>query len=176
LQAVTSRLFGADRHPVPPHPRARPGWQAGRGWVFLALALIYMLLLLSVPRPALAARVSFPASVFLVCYLASLFHFRPLAPRLNQLLAALMLLLIVLHGMIVVPGLRQIARIDRGWAATLRPFVGSGTDVVLPLVRIDGRTVYVRKSEFFEGISADPNYFVNVCYAHAMGLKTITGR
>jgi hypothetical protein len=78
--------------------------------------------------------------------------------------------------MIVVPGLRQIARIDRGWAATLKPFAGSGADVVLPLAQINGRTLYVRKSEFFEGISPNPAYFVNVCYARAMGLNTITGR
>lgn len=171
-QAVASYRLGPDQH----HSRAQPGWRAGRGWMFPALALVYMLLLLSVPRSALAARISFPASVLLICYLASVFRLRLLAPRFNQLMAAVMLLLIVLHGMIVVPGLRQIAGIDRGWTATLKPFVGSGADVVLPLARINGRTLYVRKSEFFEGISGNPDYFVNVCYARAMGVRTITGR
>jgi hypothetical protein len=153
LREAASDRLGPDQH----LSRAQPGWRAGRGWMFLALALVYMLLLLSVPRSALAARVSFPASVLLICYLASVFRLRPLAPRVNQVMAVMMLLLIVLHGMIVVPGLRQIAQIDRGWTATLKPFVGSGAGVVLPLARINGRTLYVRKFEFFEGISPIPS-------------------
>lgn len=142
---------------------------AGRGWVFLVLALIYMLLLLALPRSVVGARVALPASIFLVCYLTTLVFQRPVTNRDNRLWLAIVLLLAGVHLAIVVPDLRYLAQLHRTWPDRQGP----DTDVTLPIVRVKGRTLYARKDMFFEGLTADPTYFVNRCYAEAMHMKSV---
>jgi hypothetical protein len=150
--------------------------KAGRGWAFVALALFYMVVLLGVPPPALAARVSFPASVFLVCWLVAVFLRRSAALLSEAIVAAVLLVLCVLHGAVVLPDMAALARIDRRWAADPQLHSGPATDAVLPLMRVHGRLFYARKHEFFEGLTPDPAYFANVCYARAMGVRTVVAR
>ncbi len=142
---------------------------AGRGWVFLVLALIYMLLLLALPRSVAGARVSLPASIFLAGYLATLVFQRPVTDRDNRLWLAIVLLLAGIHLAVVIPDLRYLAQLHRAWPDQKGP----DTDVTLPIVRVQGRTLYVRKDMFFQGLTADPTYFVNRCYAAAMHMKTV---
>jgi hypothetical protein len=66
-------------------------------------------------------------------------------------------------------------RIDRDWSMALKS-QAPGTDAMLPLVHVNGRVVLARKDEFFEGVTTDPAYFINVCYARATGMKTVTAR
>ena len=113
--------------------------RAGHGWIFLVLALVYMLILLALPRPTLAARVSFPASIFLICYLAALFFQRPVTNRDNRIGVPVLLVLLACHLAIVVPDLRDLAQIHRGWANDPQFKKGPGTDVTLPPVLLNGR-------------------------------------
>jgi hypothetical protein len=147
--------------------------RAGRGWMFVILALIYMATLLGPPREALAARVSFPASIFLVSYIATVFFQRPVTDRDNRIGVLALLVLFVCHMAVVVPDLLRLARIDRAWAEDGQFRMGQDTDVTLPVVRVHGRTVYTRKDMFFEGLSPDPDYFINQCYAAAMHVRTV---
>ena len=147
--------------------------RAGRGWMFVVLALIYMATLLGPPRAALAARVSFPASVFLICYIATVFFQRPVTDRDNRIGALALLVLFVCHIAVVVPDLLRLARIDRAWADDRQFRLGPDTDVILPMARVHGRIVYTRKDMFFEGLSSDPDYFINQCYAAAMHVRTV---
>jgi hypothetical protein len=149
---------------------------AGRGWMFVALALIYMAVLLGVPRPALAARVSFPASVFLICALATVFLRRPVTARRDRLTALVLLILLGIHTAIVVPDLIGLARIDRAWAADPQLRMGPETDVVLPGVLVHGRLVYARKHLFFEGLTPEANYVANYCYARVMNVRSVVAR
>jgi hypothetical protein len=146
---------------------------AGQGWIFLVLMLVYMATLLGPPRASLAARVSFPASIFLVCYIAAAFFQRPMTDRDNRIAVAVLLALLGCHMAIVVPDLRYLARIHRTWDADKQFQMGPDTDVTLPIVRLRGRTLYTRKDLFFEGLTSDPAYFVNRCYAAAMHVRTV---
>jgi Family of unknown function (DUF6056) len=150
--------------------------RAGHGWIFLVLALVYMLILLALPRPTLAARVSFPASIFLICYLAALFFQRPVTNRDNRIGVPVLLVLLACHLAIVVPDLRDLAQIHRGWANDPQFKKGPGTDVTLPPVLLNGRPAYARKDMFFQGPTTDPAYFVNVCTAAAMHVRTVRVR
>jgi len=158
---------------------ATDGWRvlrAGRGWLFVVLALVYMASLLGVPRAALAARACFPASVFLVCYLTALFLRRPAPDASAPKLAAVLALLSAAHLAVVVPHLRALARIDAAWAADPQLRQGPAAQAVLPLVRVGGRTLYARKDRFFEGLTPDPANFINRCYAQAMGVGSVVAR
>ena len=158
---------------------ATDGWRvlrAGRGWLFVVLALVYMASLLGVPRAALAARACFPASVFLVCYLTALFLRRPAPDASAPKLAAVLALLSAAHLAVVVPHLRALARIDAAWAADPQLRQGPAARAVLPLVRVGGRTLYARKDRFFEGLTPDPANFINRCYAQAMGVGSVVAR
>jgi hypothetical protein len=150
--------------------------KAGGGWIFFVLALIYMALLLAVPRSTIAARVSFPASVFLICYIASVFVRRPITPVCDRAMALILSALLMLHTALVVPQLLNLARIHQDWALDPQLRMGPDTNVVLPIVRINGRIVYVHKHVFFEGFTSNPAYFVNECYAQANNVKTVVAR
>ncbi len=177
LRGAAGRLFPAAVVAEEPGRRRRiaPPAGAGRGWVFLILAFAYMLTLLAVPRSLIEARVVYPGSVFLICYVVSLFQFRPLTPAHNAAMAAILTLLSVLTAAVVVRDLRQIAAVDRAWSRTLagaRP----GSNIVLPMIYgRHGGTIMVSKHRFFEGFTRDANYFVNQCYAHAWGMASISG-
>jgi hypothetical protein len=147
--------------------------RAGRGWIFLVLALAYMATLLGPPREALAARLSFPASILLICYMATVFFQRPVTERANRIGVLLLLVLWGCHLAVVVPDLLYLARIDRAWADDRQFQMGPDADVTLPIVRVHGRTVYTRKDMFFEGVTPDPAYFVNRCYAAVMHVRTV---
>jgi hypothetical protein len=150
--------------------------RAGHGWIFLTLALVYMASLLALPRSALAARVSFPASIFLICYLATLFFQRRTTDKDNRFGVLVLLALLACHLTVVVPDLRDLAQIHRIWAEDNQFKMGPNTDVTLPAVLLKGRTFYARKDMFFQGFTADPAYFVNQCTAAAMHVRTIRVR
>ena len=150
--------------------------RAGHGWIFVALAMAYMLMLLGLPRAALTARVSFPASVCLVIYVLTLFVRRPMELRTDRWIAGGLAALVVAHLAVVVPDLTMLARIYWEWEADPQLRLGPLADVVLPHVMVKGRAVYIRKHIFFTGFSRDPQYFVNQCYAKAKGVKSITAR
>jgi hypothetical protein len=160
--------------------RPPAGWsetlRAGRGWLFVVLAAATMAVLLVVPRAALAARVSFPVSVFLVAWLAAVFCRRPAAPPRERMLTAALLLLAAVHIGVVARDLLALTRIDRAWASDPQLAAGPAADAVLPLVRVRGRLVYARKHVFFEGLTPDPASFVNHCYAKAMNVRTVVAR
>jgi hypothetical protein len=158
-----------------PHAVGRV-FRAGQGWIFLVVALLYMATLLGPPRAALAARVSFPASIFLVCYIAAVFFQRPVTERANRIGILVLLVLLGCHLAVVVPDLRYLARVHRTWADDKQFQMGPDTDVTLPMVRVNGRTLYTRKDMFFEGLTADPTYFVNRCYAAVMHVRTVRVR
>ncbi|MCL6492404.1 MAG: hypothetical protein K6U10_11395, partial [Acidobacteriia bacterium] len=52
---------------------------------------------------------------------------------------------------------------------------GAETDARLPLVTFHGRTLLIRGHLFFEGIHKEPDFYVNRCYAKAMGVRTVQG-
>ena len=147
--------------------------RAGHGWVFLVLALLYMATLLGAPRAAYAARLSFPASIFLVCYIATVFFQRQVTDRDNRIGVPMLLVLLACHLAVVVPDLRYLAHVHRIWAEDRQFRMGPDTDVTLPIVRIEGRTTFTRKDMFFEGLTLDPDYFVNRCYAAAMHVRSV---
>jgi hypothetical protein len=147
--------------------------RAGHGWMFAALAALYMALLLAFPRSALAARVSFPASVLLVCYLATLFLQRPVTRQGDVGLAGLVVALTGLHLAVVVPDLRHMARIARDRDQQM---AGQTGDAIVTLVRVDNRLVLIRKHRFFVGITPNAESFVNRCYARVMGAQTVVAR
>jgi len=150
--------------------------RAGRGWMFAALALAYMAVLLGVPRTALAARVSFPAGVFFVCYFAAAFLRRPVTERRERMTALLLLAALGAYLAVVVPDLAGLAQIDRRWAADPQLRQGPATDAVLPLVRVKGRLFQARKHVFFAGITPDANHVFNRCYADAMRVRSVVAR
>ena len=150
--------------------------RAGRGWMFAALALAYMAVLLGVPRTALAARVSFPAGVFLVCTFTAVFLRRPVTALRNRATALLLLASLGGYAAVVVPDLAGLAQIDRRWAADPQLRLGPATDAVLPLVRVKGRLFQARKHVFFAGITPDANHVFNRCYADAMRVRSVVGR
>ena len=150
--------------------------RAGHGWIYFVLALVYMAILLALPRAALTARVSFPASIFLICYLATLFFQRPVTDRDNRNGVLVLLALLGCHLAVVVPDLRYLAKIHRSWADDRQFQMGPDTDVTLPAVLLKGRTFYARKDMFFQGFTADPASFVNQCTAAAMHVRTVRVR
>ena len=150
--------------------------RATHGWILLVLALVYMVILLAVPRSTLAARVSLPASIFLICYLATLFFQRPVTDRDNRIGVLVLLVLFACHLAVVVPDLRYLAQIHRSWAEDRQFRMGPDTDVTLPTALVKGRTYYARKDMFFQGFTADPSYFVNQCTAAAMHVRTVRVR
>jgi hypothetical protein len=148
---------------------------AGRAWMFVVLATVYMAVLLGVPRPALSARVSFPASVMLVCYVSALFLIRPRSRWRDRAIAGSLLVALSVHVAIIVPGLTHLADIGRDFVSQTIPQDGSGL-VTLPIQRVRGRLVYARKYLFFEGITPDPANFINVCFAKAMHVAAVVAR
>ncbi|MBB2204567.1 DUF6056 family protein [Gluconacetobacter takamatsuzukensis] len=149
---------------------------AGRGWVFLPLALVYMATLLGVPRAALAARVSFPASMFLVCYVAALFLLRPVGPVRDRLVGVMAVMLVGVHLAVCIADLTRVAAISRAWAADPQLARGAGSHAVLPLVKIGRKTLYVRKDIMFAGLTPNPAHFINACYARAKGVASVVAR
>ncbi|MDT8872462.1 hypothetical protein RAA17_18150 [Komagataeibacter rhaeticus] len=119
-------MHGPGAHPFPACLRA------GRGWMFGVLALAYMACLLMFPREALAARVSFPASVLLVCYLACLLARCVAEPGFGRVMALGCAGLVAAHLAIVVPDLTLLARISRERDAQTRAQVARDQPVVLP--------------------------------------------
>ncbi|GBQ14283.1 DUF6056 family protein [Komagataeibacter rhaeticus] len=149
--------------------------RAGRGWMFGALALAYMACLLMFPREALAARVSFPASVLLVCYLACLLARCVAEPGFGRVMALGCTGLVAAHLAIVVPDLTLLARISRERDAQTRAQVARDQPVVLPRVTMGPRhkLLYVRKDIIFVGINPDPHNMLTACYARAMGASSV---
>jgi hypothetical protein len=179
LMYATSAGEPADSGAQPGFAGRPDSWavlRAGRGYIFLALALVYMAILLALPRPTLAARVSFPASIFLICYLATLFFQRPVTDRDNRIGVLVLLLLFGCHLAIVVPDLRHLEQIHRSWTDDPQFQMGPDTDVTLPPVLLKGRSSYARKDMFFQGPTADPAFFVNQCTAAAMHVRTVRAR
>jgi hypothetical protein len=142
----------------------------------VALALVYMAVLLGLPHHVLAARVSFPASVFLILGLAAVFLRRPVTGTRDRMTALVLAILLGVHVAVVVPELKELARIDRAWAADPQLRMGAATNAVLPLVKFRGRLVYARKYLFFEGLTGDATYFANSCYARAMNVRSVVAR
>lgn len=149
---------------------------ANRGWIFVLLALAYMTLLLGAPRASLAARVSYPASILFICYIVTVFLRRPVTRQHEWLTATYLLILMAGHMAITVPDLMKIARIHNAWASDAQFRMGPDTHVVLPVVRVKGRTVFVRKHIIFVGFTSDPAYFVNACYARFMHVTSVIAR
>ncbi|WP_231850399.1 DUF6056 family protein [Komagataeibacter medellinensis] len=149
--------------------------RAGRGWVPCVLALAYMACLLMFPREALAARVSFPASVLLACYLACLLARSVATPGFGRIMAVGGGMLVVLHLAIVVPDLTLLARIAHERDAATRAQVARDLPVVLPRVTWGPRhkLLYVRKDIIFVGINPDPHNMLTACYAQAMGASSV---
>ncbi|GAB6966206.1 hypothetical protein JCM25156A_02430 [Komagataeibacter kakiaceti JCM 25156] len=149
--------------------------RAGHGWVFAALALIYMVFLLMFPRAAMAARVSYPASVLLACYLACLLFSCPLNPAFRAVLAVSCVGLTAMHMAIVIPDLTRLARISHDWVASTRAQVARDQPVVLPRVTMGPRhkLLYVRKDIIFVGINPDPHSMLTACFARAMGASSV---
>jgi Family of unknown function (DUF6056) len=158
---------------------SKSGWSvltAGNGWIFVAGALLYMLVLLGVPRSALAARVSFPASVFLVCYLVSLFLQRPVSKYNERLQLVVLGVLFGVTCLAVVSHLERLADINHTWVKNPQLKAGPQEDALLPMMEVDHHLVYARKDRFFEGLTEDPTNFRNVCFARAFGVKSVTAK
>ncbi|MBV0887904.1 hypothetical protein KTQ54_05035 [Komagataeibacter oboediens] len=149
--------------------------RAGRGIWFAGLALAYMALLLMFPREALAARVSFPASVLLVCYLACLLFTCPIGRSFSMVMASGCAGLVVMHMAIVVPDLTRLARISHDWVTSTREQVARDQPVILPRVTMGPRhkLLYVRKDIIFVGINPNPHNMLTMCFARAMGASTV---
>ncbi|WP_133258750.1 DUF6056 family protein [Novacetimonas cocois] len=149
---------------------------SGKVGFFIGLALIYMAGLLLFPRSSLAARVSFPASVYIVCVLGMLFVNRP-----DMTMARVMAVRVGIFGMVIwhmwicVPDLVYLARISRTWVDLTTPHSKNYDDVTLPRVTMGSRhkLLYVHKDIIFVGISPDPHSMMNVCFARALGVKSV---
>lgn len=161
------------------------GWKPGlaRAWLaardrrallFVALALVAMALLIGAPRWALSARVSFPASTLLVAYLVTIFLRRP--PQAERIAAAALAAAFAASAAIVVPDLLSLQAIDAAWHANPALAAGPEADITLQKLQIRGRFVYVRKHIFYEGITADPQNFINTCFAAANHVHSVTAR
>ncbi|KON63920.1 hypothetical protein KOEU_26250 [Komagataeibacter europaeus] len=148
---------------------------AGHGAWFVGLALAYMALLLMFPREALAARVSFPASVLLVCYLTCLLFTCPAGRVFSWVMTSGCAGLAVMHMAIVVPDLVLLARISHDRVASTREQVARDQPVVLPRVTMGPRhkLLYVRKDIIFVGINPDPHNMLTMCFARAMGASSV---
>jgi hypothetical protein len=146
-----------------------------KGWKFIALAGLYMALLLCVPRAALAARVSFPASVFLVCYLSALFVARPRIAIGNRISLLLIGCLVIAHVFDATSDLRRVAALHK--LITMNPQLSEGpdADAVLPRLTIGPKhsTLYIHKDIMFAGLTPNPNYFINICFADVMGVRSV---
>jgi len=147
--------------------------RAGRGWVFPAAALLYMALLLGAPRSALAARVSFPASVLLVCYLAAIVsRSRPPLSRV-RLVRYAVAAAVAATLVVVIPDLRHLHAIDARWARDPQLKMGLEHDAVLEKFMINNKYSYARKHIFFAGITQNPAYFINLCYAKSHNVRSV---
>jgi hypothetical protein len=179
LRLLGSRLglapAPAEGRPAPHLILALRTLRAGGGWLFLVLALLYMLTLLALPRRLIEPRLTFPASVLVTCYVMSLFRCRPITPARNAALAIIIAALALPGTLIVVHDLRAIATTDRAWAQTLAT-AAPGSDVMLPLIRVGRNTAESRKHLFYEGFTPDPGHWINRCYARAWGVASITGQ
>ncbi|MFT9015426.1 MAG: DUF6056 family protein [Acetobacter sp.] len=156
--------------------RAVLAFKATHGLYFIVFALLYMVTLLGVPREALAPRVSFPASVFLICYVTTLFLQRPVGDHANSITGGLVFTVVIVHLLVSVSDLTRVASISRAWAANPQLRMGPKMDAVLPLVKWGNTTLYVRKDIMFAGLTANSNYFINTCYAHAHGVRSVSAR
>jgi hypothetical protein len=144
------------------------------GLPFFILALLYMVVLLALPRDSVAARVTFPASVFLICFLGTVWVQRPLGIPGEPGTAVMLSLLMAVHLAVVVPDLLRLLAIHDRWQQIAE--AKESDDLVLPLVRIDNRLLIARKYRFFEGFHPDSSYWVNACFARAMGLHSVVAR
>ncbi|MBL7235000.1 MAG: hypothetical protein JJK57_00320 [Komagataeibacter hansenii] len=144
--------------------------------IFTACAVTYMMILLLFPRSSLAARVSFPASIYLVCVLGTLFINRANHPALrNRMVGIGISGLVIWHICICVPDLLRLAHISAIWNQQAR-IAGAGfEDVTLPRVTMGPhhKILYVHKDILFVGISPDPHNMMNVCFARALGIKSV---
>ncbi|MCE2564010.1 DUF6056 family protein [Komagataeibacter sp. FNDCF1] len=149
--------------------------RAGRGWLFGVLALAYMACLLMFPREALAARVSYPASVLLACYLSTLLALCPATPEFGRIMTLGCMGLVAMHLAIVIPDFITLARISRDRIAQTRAQVALNRPVVLPRVTMGPRhkLLYVRKDVIFVGINPDPHNMLTACFARAMGASSV---
>lgn len=159
---------------------ARNGGEWSGAWkkirIFTALSVIYMMLLLLFPRSSLAARVSFPASIYLVCILATVFINRPTyAGMRNRVLEMGIAGLSVWHMWVCVPDLLALARVSAMWNRQAAVHVAGFEDVTLPRVTMGPRhkLLYVHKDILFVGISPDPHNMMNVCFARAVGIRSV---
>ncbi|MBY4640998.1 DUF6056 family protein [Gluconacetobacter entanii] len=158
----------------------KDGGQWSRSWkkigTFAALSLIYMMILLLFPRSSLAARVSFPASIYLVCILATLFINRPTPAGVrNRMLGAGIAGLAIWHMWVCVPDLLALAHVSAMWNRQTAAHSAGFEDVTLPRVTMGPRhkLLYVHKDILFVGISPDPHNMMNVCFARALGVKSV---
>lgn len=149
--------------------------RGGKGWIFAAMAMAYMALLLMFPRAALAARLSFPASVFLACYLTCLLFQCPALPVFRRITELSCMGLIAMHLAIVIPDLTLLAHISHDWVASTRAQVAQDRPVVLRQITMGPRhkLLYVRKDIIFVGINPDPHNFLTACFAQAMGASSV---
>ena len=155
---------------APPHPARR--------WVFPLLAVCYLATLLGAPRNSWAARVSFPASALLICWLATFWFLRPRSDLRSVVTASLVLGLGALSVLVSARDLRMVGHVSQAWNRSLadqRRSYGPDAEIRLPLVKFNGRTSLVRGDTFFEGITKNPDYWINVCYARAMKVRAIRG-
>jgi hypothetical protein len=51
--------------------------------------------------------------------------------------------------------------------------MGPQENVVLKNFSMHGKSIYVRKDIFFEGITSNPDYFINTCYAAAKHVHSV---
>ena len=161
--------------------QAAPGglaeWlRAGSGWIFPALALAFMCLLIGAPRASLAARVSFPASILLACYITALFRCRAISALGERVLAVCLVSLFATHVALTAPDTLLIRQTLDSWTADSQFRDGPNTAVTLPIVKFKGRTLFVRKHVHFVGFTSDPTYFVNACYAALARVASVTAR
>lgn len=157
-------------------PLLRTGPQAlraGRAWYGVLLALLYAACLIAVPRSQIAARVTYPGTVMLGCYMVALFLRRP--PGWNRAVSGALIAGCVATAAIFVRDQAPIAAMDRGWTETLQ-HTPPGSDVVLPMILGRHGTNLASRHIFFTGFTADPANGFNRCYARAWGMASIAGR
>ncbi len=156
----------------------RESFRLGSAWIFAALAGVYMAVLLGTPRDSWTARTSFPASVLLMCYLTAAWLNRPRTQAKEFAAKAALVVLAGISLAVSARDLRMLERVSERWKEALlrqRQEHGAETDARLPLVTFHGRTLLIRGHLFFEGIHKEPDFYVNRCYAKAMGVRTVQG-
>ncbi|QNT77900.1 DUF6056 family protein [Entomobacter blattae] len=159
-----------------------------KGWIFGACAIVYLLLLLALPRSALASRVSFPASLFLICYLLSVLYGLLQQPDQNQQVTFPLPLSIVIcllwggHLYQSQKDINETARFHKNLIlslhlaqANMQAHTQTNNDVTLPDQTIGPRhkRLLFRKDKVFMGLSPDPEHWINRCFAKVYTLHSI---